>query len=320
LIFNKKKYYFNSVSLTYEEIKKNRNFSILKFSLIALSFLGLAFISGYILNEEFGSKESRDLERQIESLSREMLRMYDRGTDYSNMLHLGIFTDDNNYRLILEIDTIPYPLRNAGRGGSASYNQLAKQADLTYKIGDLITTIDYQLRIQSHSFNTLYDKAIEYSAEKSHMPAIQPVSREDLIMIGSEFGIRIDPFIFIEKHHYGLDFVTAPGKKVYATGDGVVTFVQYSRTGYGNEIVIDHKFGYATRYGHLGSINLKEGELVKRGQFIGTVGATGRATGPHLHYEVLYKNQPVNPSYYFDTTLTSEEFAQIINIANGTTK
>jgi murein DD-endopeptidase MepM/ murein hydrolase activator NlpD len=284
-----------------------------------LSFLGLAFVSGYILNEEFGSNESRELERQIESLSREMLQMYDRGADYSNLLHVNIFTDDNYYRLILEMDTIPYPMRNAGRGGSAAYNERAKQANLTYRIGDLITTIDYQLRIQAHSFNALYDKAIEYSAEKSHMPAIQPVSREDLIMIGSEFGIRMDPFISIEKYHYGLDFVTAPGKKVYATGDGVVTFVRYSRTGYGNEIVIDHKFGFATRYGHLGSINLEEGELVKRGQFIGTVGATGRATGPHLHYEVLYRNQPVNPSYYFDTTLTSEEFAQIINRTNGTT-
>ena len=101
--------------------------------------------------------------------------------------------------------------------------------------------------------------------------------------------------------HSGLDFVAPAGKNVYATGDGIVTFVQYSRTGYGNEIVIDHRFGFGSRYAHLNQMKVKEGEKVKRGQLIGTVGETGRATGPHLHYEVLYENRPVNPSFYFDT-------------------
>jgi len=319
LIFKQKKYYFKQVTLTYEEVKKNSNSYVLKFSVLILSFLGLAFVSGYLLNEEFGSNESRELEVRIDSLNRTMEILYVRGEEYSKLLQSEIFNDDNYYRVILEMDTLPFPMRNAGRGGSAAANEIAMMSDLTYQVSDLIISLNHQLQIQSHSFSSLYDKAIQYSAEKSHMPAIQPVTREDLIMIGSEFGIRTDPFLSIEKQHYGLDFVTQPGKKVYATGDGIVTFVRYSRTGYGNEIVIDHKFGFGSRYGHLGSIKVKEGEQVKRGQIIGTVGSTGRATGPHLHYEVLYNNQPVNPSYYFDATLTGEEFAQIIKRANGPT-
>jgi murein DD-endopeptidase MepM/ murein hydrolase activator NlpD len=92
--------------------------------------------------------------------------------------------------------------------------------------------------------------------------------------------------------------------------------VQYSRTGYGNEIVIDHQFGFGSRYGHLDTIMVMQGETIRRGQVIGTVGQTGRATGPHLHYEVLYDHKPVNPSFYFDSALTREEYAQIINKAN----
>lgn len=319
MIFNPKKYYFNPVTLSFEEVKKKRSFHILKYFSLVLSFIGLALISGYLLNEEFGSGESRILQSRVDSLSYEMKLLYERGAAYSLSLQSEIFTDDNYYRTILEMDSLPYPMRNAGRGGSAAINEMARQGDLTYQISDLITSLNKQLQIQANSFKALYDQAIKFSAEKSHMPAIQPVTREDLIMIGSEFGMRTDPFMSVEKHHYGLDFVTAPGKKVYATGDGIVTFVRHSRTGYGNEIVIDHNFGFGTRYGHLGSIIVKEGDQVIRGQVIGTVGATGRATGPHLHYEVLYNNQPVNPSFYFDTTLTHDEFAQIINKANGAT-
>lgn len=319
MIFNQKKYCFNPVTLTYEEIKKNKGSGFLKYSAIILLFISLAFISGFLLNQEFGSVESGKLEARKDSLSNKMNILYLRGINYSQSLQSGIFKNDNNYRIILELDTLPYPVRQAGSGGSAVINEIAQQSNLTYKLTDLITSLNHQLQIQAHSFSALYDKAIAFSIEKSNMPAIQPVAIEDLIFIGSEFGTRTDPFIFIEKHHHGVDFVAPAGKNVYATGDGIVTFVRHSRTGYGNEIVIDHKFGFETRYGHLSSIKIEEGQKVKRGQIIGAVGSTGRATGPHLHYEVLYYDRPVDPSYYFDTTLTREEFAQIINKAIGTT-
>ena len=318
MIFNQKKYHFNKVTLTYEEIKIKKGTSLLKYSALIFSFCALAFVSGYLLEQEFGSGESWKLEARIDSLSQEMALLYQTGTEYSHSLKSDIFLKDNRYRLILELDTIPYPIRNAGSGGSAAL-YISGNKDLTYRINDLISSLNQQLQIQSNSYAALYDKALLYSAANSHIPAIQPVTSDDLIMIGSVFGMRNDPFIYTEKYHYGLDFVTAPGKNVFATGDGIVTFVRHSRTGYGNEIVIDHNFGFGTRYGHLNSMNVKEGDMVKRGQIIGTVGATGRATGPHLHYEVLYNNQPVNPAYYFDSALTREEFAQIINRANETT-
>ncbi len=242
--------------------------------------------------------------------------LYKKGCNFSAFLQKELFVKDNHYRTILQMDTLSSSLRQAGTGGSATLNGITLQNNLVYQVENIINRLNSQLKVQSGSFNALYEKAKEYAAEQTHLPAIIPVSQEDLIMVSSDFGIRSDPFFFMERVHCGLDFVAQAGKAVHATGDGTVTFVQYSRTGYGNEIVIDHTYGFGSRYAHLETIKVKEGEKVKRGQIIGTVGETGRATGPHLHYEVLYDRKPVNPSYYFDTSLTEDEYAQIVSKAN----
>jgi len=172
------------------------------------------------------------------------------------------------------------------------------------------------LKIQSGSYKVVYEKAREHATGLSHIPAIQPISRNDLVMVSSNFGMRSDPFLELPGVHCGLDFVAPTGTDVFATGDGNVTFLQFSRTGYGNEIVIDHAFGFGSRYAHLDQILVSEGQKVRRGQMIGKVGRSGRATGPHLHYEVLYEGKPVNPAFYFDSSLTEEEYEQILKLAS----
>ena len=81
--------------------------------------------------------------------------------------------------------------------------------------------------------------------------------------------------------------------------------------GYGRQVVIDHGFGYKTRYAHMSSISVTEGERVKRGQEVGKMGSTGRSTGTHLHYEVLVKNMPVNPALYF-SDVSEEEYENML--------
>ena len=298
MIFRKKKYYFNTVTLTFEEVKSTkvrRVFSILSY---VVMFLAIAVISGYFLNRVFGSQESRILEKQVAVLKHDMRFLYDKGYKISAFLQKDLFVKDNNYRTILQMDTLSLSLRQAGTGGSAASYGTDIQSNLVYQVENIINRLNNQLKVQSGSFNALYEKAKEYSAEQTHLPAIIPIAQEDLIMISSDFGLRSDPFFFMERVHCGLDFVAQEGKAVHATGEGTVTFLQYSRTGYGNEIVIDHTYGFGSRYAHLETVKVKEGERVKRGQMIGTVGETGRATGPHLHYEVLYERRPVNPSFY----------------------
>jgi murein DD-endopeptidase MepM/ murein hydrolase activator NlpD len=108
------------------------------------------------------------------------------------------------------------------------------------------------------------------------------------------FGVRSDPFTGERGFHQGIDISTAEGEPVYATADGVVESASYSGD-YGNLVELRHSFGLATRYGHLTRFAAVAGEFVKRGDTIGYVGATGRATGPHLHYEILVNGEAIDP-------------------------
>jgi len=108
------------------------------------------------------------------------------------------------------------------------------------------------------------------------------------------FGYRIHPFTGQREFHNGIDISGLLGQDVKATGAGYVVLAE-RRGNMGNMVMIDHNYGYSTRYGHLASFNVKEGDYVKRGQVIGYLGNTGRSTGPHLHYEVRFYDKAYNP-------------------------
>ena len=112
--------------------------------------------------------------------------------------------------------------------------------------------------------------------------------------------------------HTGFDFACKPGNPVYATGDGVVESVSFELFGYGNSVIIDHGFGYKTRYAHLKTVLVGEGMKVRRGERIAESGNSGRSTGPHLHYEVMYRGKYVNPYNYFDMDMPLDEYRSMV--------
>ena len=119
--------------------------------------------------------------------------------------------------------------------------------------------------------------------------------------ITGSFGERIDPFNGEGAFHSGIDIGSAYGQSIVAPADGVVDFADFMG-GYGRAIVLDHGRGITTRYGHLASFAVFPGQHVHRGDTIGYVGASGRSTGPHLHYEVRINDVPVNPHKYLRVT------------------
>ena len=132
--------------------------------------------------------------------------------------------------------------------------------------------------------------------------------------MASGYGNRIDPIYGTVRYHAGMDFSAAVGTDIYATGDGTVEDAGWE-SGYGNCVVIDHGYGYKTRYAHMSRIGVRRGEKVIRGQVIGAVGNTGKSTGPHLHYEVIVKGRTVNPVNYYYMDLTPEEYDEMIKVA-----
>jgi len=113
----------------------------------------------------------------------------------------------------------------------------------------------------------------------------------------SGFGYRRDPKTGGRRMHAGVDFAGPVGTPLYATADGVVVHAGWS-SGYGRLVKIQHEFGIETRYAHLSRLSVNVGQRVSRGQRIGDMGASGRVTGPHLHYEVRVGGNPVNPMIY----------------------
>lgn len=128
----------------------------------------------------------------------------------------------------------------------------------------------------------------------SDIPTIWPVLGE----VTAGFGERMDPFSGEGAFHAGIDIAAPEGTAVRAAAAGIVIQSGPGEPGYGNDVIIDHGAGIATRYSHLRRIFVVEGQEVSQGEVIGTVGMTGRATGPHLHYEVLVHETPVNPAKF----------------------
>ena len=225
--------------------------------------------------------------------------------------------DDNFYRVMMQMDPLKSGQRLAGLSNEARYKelQLLSDADLIMNVVQQLDLLDRRLYSQSLSFDQLRDMAGKQEDKLAHIPAILPISLNDYT-VASGYGYRRDPVYGSTKFHEGLDFAASSGTPVYATADGVVAESGWAG-GYGNRIDISHGYNYVTRYGHLSRIDVEPGQNVVRGEKIGEVGSTGKSTGPHLHYEVRFKDEAQNPVNYYFLDLTPEEYSRMIELAEN---
>jgi len=314
---HKQKYIYNPKTLSYERYKISWQKRLFRSSIYILSTLLLAFgitIVGFYF---FGSPKERLQEQEIAYLKLQYDILSDKMDNMNTLLADMQERDDDIYRVIFEADPIPLSVRKAGYGGVDRYDNLYgyKNSDMVIGLSKKIDIIASQLYIQSKSFDELFELATNKADMLACIPAIQPVRTSDIYRISSFYGQRTDPFYKIQKFHHGLDFSAPLGTPIYATGNGVVTRIEKNPYGYGNNITIDHGFGYSTRYAHVKDFKVKKGEKIKRGQLIATVGNTGKSTAPHLHYEVLKDKKHVNPIHFFFNDITPEEYEKILELS-----
>lgn len=174
--------------------------------------------------------------------------------------------------------------------------------------------------LESKSFDELQILTKDKEKMAHAIPATWPIDRRlmNTPSIG-RYGYRNHPILKRYQMHKGIDLGAPKGTPVYATGDAVILESDYERGGYGRYILLNHGFGYETRYAHLDKILVVPGQKVKRGEIIGEVGNTGRSTGSHLHYEVVLMGNTVDPVNYFRMDMDEAEFEQIIEMAKDTT-
>ena len=132
--------------------------------------------------------------------------------------------------------------------------------------------------------------------------------------VTSPFGYRMHPIHKTKRFHHGIDFGGKLGTPITATADGIVEFSDFNK-GYGNLVVIHHNFGFKTAYGHMQkNLKVKKGDFIKKGEVIGYLGNTGISTGPHLHYEVKYIKNVLDPKNFL--TFKIDNFEKLLYAEN----
>ncbi len=314
----KVKYYYDSDTLSYRkiELRKRDRFRKMIVFLMASAMLGALMV--LIMYQFIESPRQKVLKRELENMKLHYELLDKKMLQAQDVLG-GIQKRDNNiYRTYFEANPIPEQQRKAGFGGINRYKSLEgfNNSEMIIDATKNLDILSKQLYVQSISLDEIIDLAKDKEKLLASMPAIQPVSKEDLTRMASGFGWRLDPFTKARKRHKGMDFTSPKGTPIYATGNGKVIRADSRATGYGKHIRIDHGFGYVTLYAHLSKYNVKKGKRVKRGDLIGYVGSTGRSQAPHLHYEVRYNRKQINPINYYYGDLSPEEFQEMLKIAS----
>jgi murein DD-endopeptidase MepM/ murein hydrolase activator NlpD len=314
------KYKFNPDSLSFDKIKLGVKALLLRLLAYLTGSIIIAIAYWIIFASFFDSPKEKALKREVAQLTIQYDLIHMEMGNIEKVLDDLQKTDDNLYRTIFGAEPIPATLRGGGVGGVNRYKELEgyTNAKLVIETASRLDRIIKKVYIQSKSFDELITLAKEKEDMMQSIPAILPISNKDLTRTASGYGLRIHPYYKITRFHYGMDFTAPSGTDIYATGNGVVAEVLSSKRGLGNNIVINHGFGYATIYGHLERFNVRKGQKVKRGDIIGFVGSTGMSLAPHLHYEIKINGQNVDPVNYYFNDLSAEDYERIIEIASKT--
>jgi len=315
----KEKFKFNAETLSYDKVEVTWGERLLKSLLVIAPAILLGFVFQFAFSAWFKSPNEIALEKE-NSILKTALDKQTTQLDLDEKVIANLQkNDDEIYRVIFNAEPFERNLGTGGTDNSAIYKKMEG-----YDFSDQLVSNAKRLKILEkliYMQSLSHDEIIELAKEKEKMlgsiPAIQPVSNKDLKRVASGYGWRIDPIYKTKRMHWGLDFTASTGTNIYSSGNGKVVLIERKKWGYGNSIIIDHGYGYKSRYAHLNAFNVKLGDEVTRGQIIGYVGSTGKSTAPHLHYEIEKNGKKVNPIHYFHSDLTPEEYEKMIEMSTN---
>ena len=305
---------FNPEDLNYRKLDDSLGARIWRIVIYVAAVVVIAILLNVVYSLFFDTPRERQIRRENEMLSEQYEALSERKKRVDTVMQEVEQIDRDIYRVIFETEPVP---SDDSQDAGLSYQRLLRTSD-----EEIVNTSARKLDSMIRHINrteSLYDMLMIKGENRLEMlpslPAIQPIENHDLTLIASGFGHRIHPIYKIPKMHNGIDFSAPVGTPVYATGDGLVQSVTNSARGLGNQIVIDHGFGYTTLYACMDEMNVRRGERVKRGELIGTVGNSGLSVAPHLHYEVHLNGVAMNPINYFFLELTPGDYDRLIVIS-----
>jgi murein DD-endopeptidase MepM/ murein hydrolase activator NlpD len=300
--FNKDFYFFDKETFTYKKEPKNFIYYLRTYWILISSAIFFAFLFIYLFLVFYDDSSVLDIEQKNQALEIQIAENQKAIDEIKTFLDTLSEKNKVVYKVILgsdyEEDTTNTEADSLTLKEDASWEKLEEEIKkLREKVYD-----------QTNNQSMLYQLATEKRAEIKAIPSIRPIPSE----IISGFGTRIHPIRKEEYQHNGIDFKADVGTNVMATGDGYIMEIgQNPNDADGIYIIINHGFGYTTKYAHLSKILVPRYAQVKRGQVIAKSGKTGIAKGPHLHYEIRKNYKPIDPIDYFFSDLSADDFTKI---------
>jgi murein DD-endopeptidase MepM/ murein hydrolase activator NlpD len=315
------RYVYNEHTLQFEEHKLSRKEKFRRSLYFTSAVITTSVILFVVAYQYFPTPKERVIEKEKQQMEFYFNQLNDELTMLSGKIESLHMKDSEINRMILGAKPIDDAIWNGGVGGHDKYKYLENIGATGKLIKENLAKVDelkLKTEIQKKSLDSLYAVALVKEKKLSSVPSIKPVKESSLkrdIKFLSGYGMRIHPIHKLRRFHRGIDFTAPKGTHIQATGNGRVVSVNKVGSGYGRHVLIDHGYGYQSLYGHMHTIDVREGQIVKKGQKIGTVGNTGASTAPHLHYEVWFNGSAINPIDYCLDGLTAKEYQELVRRA-----
>lgn len=278
-------------------------------------FTGIAFglLVFFIVSNYFVAGNVKKQKQELDVLEENYKKIQQRRDQATKVLSDIKKRDKNIHRSVFEAEPIDEKTKN-----ELKYRELSSMT--TEQIFELINSniqkMDSTIRKDKQKHQEMFAKVQNNHFKQSleFIPSIQPIYNPDIRYIPYGYGTRLDPIYRTPSFHHGIDFAAPRGTPVRATAPGKVIFSKDIRT-HGETIVLDHGNGFKTKYAHLDKRIVMPGIRVERGDVIGYVGNTGKSLVAHIHYEVIVKDEPVNPVNFFFQDLGPKEFKKIVELS-----
>jgi murein DD-endopeptidase MepM/ murein hydrolase activator NlpD len=305
---------FNPEDLNYKPLDNRLGARIWRLMIYVAAILVIAVLLNVVYSLFFDTPRERQIRRENELLQEQYDALSERKRRLDTVMQEIQQIDRDIYRVIFETEPVGM---DKSPGSEVTFQNLllASNEEVVYHTARKSDSLVVAIGKSATQYDVLMIKGENRSEILTCLPAIQPIQNRDLTLIASGFGHRIHPIYKIMKMHNGVDFSAPVGTGVMATGDGTVESVTHSARGLGNTILINHGYGYKSLYACMDEFGVRQGQRVRRGELIGTVGESGLSVAPHLHYEIHLHGQPVNPINYFFLEVGPREYDRLILIS-----
>lgn len=305
----KNKYYYSQKTLRYERARRSAfNIALTLLGYLSFGFLffiGLVIVQNYFVQTPL----EKSLRAENGALAHHKVILTSKLKEANNQLDSLKAKDNQLYENLFEAKRQPEVTKEDNKeeiliAGISDFNGWATALEEKFK------SISQKANRSDAKFRESASVTKKDLAMLKAIPATTPIENFEVARLVSGFGSRINPFHKGSYHHDGVDISASRGSKVLAGGDGKVLIIKQSTllAGFGNYVEIDHGYGYVTRYAHLEEITVRYGQKITVGQVIGTVGTSGGAIAPHLHYEVIQEGKNLDPVNFMLEGLNSSQY------------